>query len=136
MICLFLGFTNISIGHLFLMNGSNVDFKGAALGRTKLSCLYRNEKREPNQDFVGYIYFPMPFWHSAKITLSKIFKNSQPTEVCYQIKVEGHTLDISNTGYFNIHTAMHDKIGGYMELLNVQQQWGHVVGNTLHVDFR
>ena len=109
------------------------DFNGASIGRKRLKCTtsskYDNESSfKSKNDWVGYIYFPMPFWSSAKISLKNLH-SSQQYRVCAQAVVLTNLYTLQTTGYFSMQSRQYIDDGkGWKDILSVQNSWGHVVG--------
>ncbi|CAD5116152.1 DgyrCDS5074 [Dimorphilus gyrociliatus] len=118
----------IPLGKIFLADGQLNDFKGIAFGRRSKSCSGQTK-------MFGYLYFPMPFWKSAVITLEGSEFLKKTISVCYDIKTRENFYDEATTGYF--HMADKYFIGDNhkrRKFLDLNNLSGHIVGITLGID--
>ena len=74
----------------------------------------------------------MPFWSSATITILNMYKN--PLNVCLMVKIIPNVLLKTENGYFSTNVVYHNgnTSEGYIELLNISNVHGHVVGILLY----
>ena len=83
----------------------------------------------------GYIYFPMPFWRNAKITLEGTEATDTSLLVCYQVTSEPNFYDPKTTAYFHVNRNYYGAgVEGWREILSLTNSWGHIVGLMLDVD--
>lgn len=118
----------VPLGKIFLADGQLNDFKGVAFGRRIKSC-------SGFTGMLGYLYFPMPFWKSALITLEGTKFLKKTLYVCYDIRTRPNFYDPESTGYFYMKDSYY--IGNNrkrMEFLNLNDVSGHIVGFTMDVD--
>ena len=77
----------------------------------------------------GYIYFPMPFWRNAKITLEGTESIDTSLLVCYQVTTEPNFYDSKTAAYFHVNRNYYGAgVEGWREILSLSNSWGHIVG--------
>ena len=120
---------NITLDLLFITKGFDNDFKGAAFGRLKRSCLYYFEQNYmgKNYDMTGYFHLPILYWHKIEILITgKRFINFL---VCYQIIHSINVYEPSQAGYLHSQQTFYDnQVDKWREFINVSGGWGHLVG--------
>ena len=108
------------------------EVKSLTTGLRNMTCnLYGEHASEMTaSDWTAYLFYEMPFWKSAKITL-KIPRGFESAISCYQISTKKLNIDEYHprlTGYFNaqLHQQGFDN-KHHKTILHLKDQWGHVV---------
>ncbi|XP_046863103.1 uncharacterized protein LOC124456808 [Xenia sp. Carnegie-2017] len=108
------------------------EVKSLTTGLRNLSCELRGEETLKTRkfDFTAYLFYEMPFWKSAKISV-KVHEGFKPAVICSQISSKKLTFEKYNfrlTGYFSAKLTQQVLYREEnKELLWLKSQWGHVV---------
>lgn len=132
---------NVSIESMFISQGLQNDFRGAAYGRMNRNCYFGLEGQFTRYELlnVGYLYLPMPFWKSAKIRLKysphHLKQHHDRTKmVCYQLTESTNFYDFIHTGHLHISQVFHsDQTDKRRTVVEVAGGWGHLVGVGVEV---
>lgn len=126
---------HVPLGSLFGATASLNEFIGAAVGRGRKFCAYENARLDlPSTAVTGYLYFPMPFWRSAKFYVSSA-RGAKTQLMCAQFSVVGNYYAEESTAYFHAaKTYYTDDVSGWRNVLAVNNSWGSVVALFLDVD--
>ncbi len=126
----------VPLGALFGVAGSLNDFKGAAMGHRRRTCMFSDNQVDLRPtDCTGYIYFPMPYWRNADIYVEGGETLDTSILLCFQISTVENLYDAETTGYFNVAKKYYtDQVTGWSDMLTLDTSWGHVVGVLLDID--
>ena len=126
---------HVPLGSLFGATASLNEFIGAAVGRGRKFCAYDDARLElPATTVTGYLYFPMPFWHSARFYVTPA-QGARPQSMCAQFSVVDNFYQEASTAYFHaVKTYYTDDVSGWRDVLSVNNSWGSVVALFLDVD--
>ena len=99
-------------------------------------CIASYKRSLPNEDFTGYIFYPMPFWKSAEISLS-VAPQIRESIACFSIDVVRNPYKVQDTGYFQTAMTVHTSASPFLKMHLNTTGWGHMVGihhNLNHVN--
>eukprot|EP01012_Entosiphon_sulcatum_P007822 TRINITY_DN14092_c0_g1_i1.p1 TRINITY_DN14092_c0_g1~~TRINITY_DN14092_c0_g1_i1.p1 ORF type:complete len:866 (+),score=119.10 TRINITY_DN14092_c0_g1_i1:66-2663(+) len=98
--------------------------RGVMLGFLRLPV--ESPSLEPGPRWVGYCYYPMPFWRSATISLTWY----RSVKVLYKVHVVPNNYPERHTAYFHAwyHKQWPSVVGFPHDFLRVRRGWGHYVG--------
>eukprot|EP00668_Euglena_longa_P034660 GGOE01044491.1.p1 GENE.GGOE01044491.1~~GGOE01044491.1.p1 ORF type:complete len:770 (+),score=194.99 GGOE01044491.1:124-2433(+) len=98
------------------------------------------QPRRRLQDWVGYVYFPMPYWSSASVSLDcepSIAAAAGRVAVHYAVTARPtNPYPASTTGHFVavFRRAAPSRTWQPFRFLDVRQGWGHIVGMNLNLE--
>ena len=128
------GFFAAGIGYIRQVNG-------LMAGIHKKKCT-SNGKGHSSEfevlDWVGYLYYEMPFWKSARIVIKRP-QGFGSAVVCTQINTKKMNIRSYNprlTGYFSVQLNRYDFNNlNLKRILHVDNEWGHVVAINMIGNF-
>ena len=126
----------MTLGSIFGATGSMNELRGASMGRRKRTCSYSDGLLDlPATTMTSYLYYPMPFWRNALITVEGSTSVDTSLLVCYKVTlVENHYKE-EETAYFHASKTMYtDQVDGYRNILQLNNAWGHIVGLQMEVE--
>ena len=88
-------------------------------------------------DWVAYLFYEMPFWKSARITVKRP-REFGPAVICTEVTTkELNTVEYNPrlTGYFSAQFNQYDhRKPGHKTILKVENEWGHVVAVNIFIE--
>ena len=108
------------------------EVKSLTTGLRNMMCDVQGERASevtPN-DWTAYLFYEMPFWKSAKITV-KISNGYESAIICTQISAKKLNIEKDHpqlTGYFSAQLRQQGfDYAHHKTILHLENQWGHVV---------
>eukprot|EP00667_Euglena_gracilis_P006403 EG_transcript_6463 len=108
--------------------------QGYLLGVVPMEFVAQGQKA---RDWVGYVYFPMPYWESATLTLECDPAAAQSAVAVHAaVAVRPNRDPPATTGHFHaVHRrAAPSALWRPFTFLDLPRGWGHIVGVNLHLE--
>ena len=128
------GFFAAGIGYIRQVNG-------LMAGIHKMKCTSKGKGHSSEfevLDWVGYLYYEMPFWKSARIVIKRP-QGFGSAVVCTQINTKKMNIRSYNprlTGYFSVQLNRHEITNEKLKrIFHVDNEWGYVVAINILGNF-